>query len=108
MSFQTTVLYVAIVIFILLMLLIAVMMSSAKKNQVFPPQVGECPDYWTKLDKEGGGGCYNKQGLGKGCQQITDFSKKTMKEKCDFAKLCKITWDGITNAENANGGSKYC
>ena len=23
-----------------------------------------------------------------------------MKEKCDFAKQCKITWDGITNAEN--------
>ena len=31
-----------------------------------------------------------------------------MKEKCLFAKQCKITWDGITNAENDTGGDKYC
>ena len=36
MSFQKTVLTVAIVLFIILMLLIAVMMSSAKKNEKFP------------------------------------------------------------------------
>ena len=109
MSFQTTVLYVAIVIFIILMLIIGVMMSSAKKNQIFPPQVGECPDYWTKLSPEAGGQCYNKQNLGKNCLPVTkDFSKDTMKQKCDFAKQCKITWDGITNAENDTGGDKYC
>jgi len=109
MSFQTTVLYVAIVIFIVLMLIVGAMMSSAKKNQIFPPQIGECPDYWTKLSPESGGACYNKQSLGKDCQPtVKNFEKSTMKEKCDFAKQCKITWDGITNAENDNGGPKYC
>ena len=55
MSFQKTVLTVAIVLFIILMLLIAVMMSSAKNNEVYPPQIGQCPDYWQLV---AGGKCF--------------------------------------------------
>ena len=31
-----------------------------------------------------------------------------MKEKCNFAKDCSIGWDGITNAEDAEGKPRYC
>jgi len=105
MSFQKTVLTVAIVLFVLMMLLIAVMMSSAKKNEAFPPQVGGCPDYWQKtLD----GKCLNTQNLGKNCASPNDFTKMSDIEKCKFAKDCQIAWDGITNAEDKNGRNKYC
>ena len=82
MSFQKTVLTVAIVLFIILMLLIAVMMTSAKKTEVFPPQLGGCPDFWQKTQD---GKCLNVQNLGKNCVSPQDFSKMTNKQKCDFS-----------------------
>ena len=105
MSFQKTVLTVAIVLFVILMALIAVMMTSAKQNELFPPQTGSCPDFWQITAQ---GKCLNSQNLGKNCTSPVDFSKMTAKQKCNFAKGCKITWDGITNAENDQGGQKYC
>ena len=104
MSFQKTVLTVAIVLFIILMLLIAVMMTSAKNNEVYPPQIGQCPDYWQLV---AGGKCLNSQNLGKNCTSPMDFSKMDNKKKFDFAKGCNITWDGITNAEDKDGNVKY-
>ena len=105
MSFQKTVLTVAIVLFVILMALIAVMMTSAKKNELYPPQTGACPDFWQITAQ---GKCLNSQNLGKNCTSPVDFSKMTEKQKCNFAKGCKITWDGITNAENDQGSQKYC
>ena len=104
MSFQKTVLTVAIVLFIILMLLIAVMMTSAKKNEKFPPQIGACPDYWQLTAQ---GSCLNTQNLGKNCASPTDFSKMSMNQKAEFAKGCSISWDGITNAEDKDGNVKY-
>ena len=105
MTFQTVVLYTAIVIFILLMIMIAVLMNGANKKRAFPPQTGQCPDYWQMTAK----GCANSHNLGTGeCENPKDFSKSTMVDKCKFAKGCGLTWDGITNAENDDGGDKYC
>jgi hypothetical protein len=106
MTFQKTVLTISIVLFIFMMIIIATMMTSAKKNMVFPPQMGQCPDFWS-LGAEGTK-CYNTHNLGKKCTSPTDFSKMTMKEKCNFAKDCSIGWDGITNAEDAEGKPRYC
>ena len=104
-TFQQTTLYVAIAIFIVLMCLIAVMMTSAKKSQIFPPQTGQCPDYWQMTQN----GCLNSHSLGDGtCQSPKDFSKSSMEDKCKFAKGCKITWDGVTNAETSDGSARYC
>ena len=104
MSFQKTVLTIAIVLFILLMLVISVMMTSAKKNEKFPPQIGQCPDYWQLTAQ---GNCLNTQNLGKNCKSPMDFSKMSKNQKFDFAKGCNITWDGITNAEDKSGNVKY-
>ncbi len=105
MSFQTTTLWVAIVIFVVLMCLIAVMMTSAKKAQDFPPQIGQCPDYWQMTTE----GCVNSHSLGNGtCDSPKDLSKATRVDKCKFAKGCALTWDGITNAEKDDGTPKYC
>ena len=104
MSFQKTVLTVAIVLFVILMALIAVMMTSAKQTEVYPPQTGACPDFWQLTQQ---GSCLNAQNLGKNCKSPMDFSGMNMKQKYKFAKDCQISWDGITNAETSSGTSKY-
>jgi len=106
MSFQTNVLTVSIVLFIFIMIVIATMMVSAKKNLVFPPEIGQCPDFWS-LGADGVK-CYNTNNLGKKCTSPSDFSKMTMKQKCTFAKDCQIGWDGIKNAFDKEGKPKYC
>jgi phosphoglucomutase len=104
MSFQETVLIVALVAFLIMMIFIAVMMNGAKKEEIFPPQVGSCPDYWQKVAT---GECSNTQLLGENCAKLKDFTKMDNKARYTFAKQCEITWDGITNAMDKNGMHKY-
>jgi hypothetical protein len=102
MSFQQTVLIVAVVSFMIIMLFIAVMMTGAKKKEQFPPQIGACPDYWQLMED---GSCNNAKCLGAAeCSTpATNLSNKSIKEKCDFAKASEITWDGITNSKICTG-----
>ncbi len=105
MSFQTTVLTIAIIIFVILMIIIASMMTSAKSNTQYPPQLGECPDFWQKLPD---GKCLNVQNLGNNCApNPINFNDMDTKQKYDYAKGCNITWDGITNSETKDGQERY-
>ena len=63
MSFQKTTVTVAIIIFIITIAIIGIMLNNMKNNQVFPPEIGDCPDYWKKYND----GTCNSQisGLGK-------------------------------------------
>jgi hypothetical protein len=104
MSFQRNVLTIAIIIFIILMIVIGILMKSAKKSVSFPPQIGACPDYWKSEIRDDISKCFNSQNLGNlasGCNPSNgiDFKSqfKTKKQKCRFAKSCKVEWDGITN-----------
>ena len=100
MTFQNTVLMIAIVIFIIIMCIVAAMLRNATNVQAFPPQVGACPDYWQLLLD---GRCQNVQGLGTNCVSPMDFNSgefsgsKGLTARCKFAKGCNIEWDGITN-----------
>ena len=100
MSFQNTVLITAIIILVVLLIIIAILIKQGKDNEVYPPQIGECPDYWQKLDD---GTCENTQGLGNNCKSPMDFSSANYtgtnwrQKRCKFAKDCGIEWDGITN-----------
>ena len=46
MSFQHTVLTIAIVILIICLIILAIMMWNEKGDLVFPPEIGNCPDYF--------------------------------------------------------------
>ena len=92
MSFQKTVLIIALIVLSVMLFFIALAMKGLKKSQEYPPEVSECPDFWTKneqgicspsLDKNTSGsvGC---QGYEKG-------------DKAVFAQTCGIEWDGLTN-----------
>lgn len=90
MSFQKTVLIIALIVLSVMLFFIALAMKGLKKSQEYPPEVSECPDYWTKnisgvcepsLNKNTSGSC---QSYEKG-------------DKAAFAQSCGIEWDGLTN-----------
>ena len=102
-GFQYTVLMVAICILIICLILIAFAMNGTS-DDVFPPVIANCPDYWTaSTDDNGKETCVNKYKLGE--KECWDEAASENLEKqisnCDkqkWAKKCNLTWDGITNS----------
>jgi len=109
MSFQKTVLMIAVVFLILFLVLIGVALKSAASEATWPPIVGACPDYWVDLSGNGSM-CFNSQHLGTCSQYIpTSDNKNTMNfdqdpyngtdgacAKNKWATKCGLSWDGIT------------
>ena len=101
MNFQTLTIFVASIILILLLTFIGYSLYNNRKNQNFPPVIGECPDYWISNNNE----CSNPHNLGR-CTGPKSFNTKDymgeggncMKSK--WAKNCNLTWQGITNNPN--------
>tara|TARA_B100000902_G_C27153868_1_gene835141 strand:- start:271 stop:591 length:321 start_codon:yes stop_codon:yes gene_type:complete len=99
-EFQTAVLSIATVIFIFMMIIIAIMIQQAKANQIWPPYVPHCPDYF---EVQPGNKCDNVKGLGNNCANPADFTSdrfkgvKGRRNKCKWAKDCGVAWDGVTN-----------
>ena len=107
MTFQKTVLMVAVVIFILVMTVVGVLMTKSKQSAIYPPEVGICPDYWELYEEDGKKVCKNVKELGNpsanlspgSCKEANfeDAAYATRKSKCLAAKKCGVEWDGITN-----------
>lgn len=107
-SFQKFVLISAIVVLIVVLVLIGFALNNVNES-VWPPVIGDCPDYW--LDMSGNGSvCANVKNLGNGtCKPAgsdkyltMDFSQpaflggNAMCSKYKWATSCGVTWDGIT------------
>jgi len=91
MSFQKTVLIIALIVLSVMLFFIALAMKGLKKSQEYPPEVSECPDYWTKNDQGFCSPSLNKNTSGSDCQLYKGG------DKAIFAKDCGIEWDGLTN-----------
>tara|TARA_B110000444_G_C18829316_1_gene592225 strand:+ start:1766 stop:2092 length:327 start_codon:yes stop_codon:yes gene_type:complete len=102
MSFQRIVLIIALVILMLALIIIGVMLYNKQYDIKFPPEVGNCPDYYTSGPKNV---CHNTIGVkvkNPNCNSMdfssfSSFGNKAMKKKCGWAKECGVVWDGITN-----------
>lgn len=100
MSFQKTVMTIAVVLLIVSLLFIAVILYNAKSNTQYPPEMGTCPDYW-KLDPSTGM-CDNVKSLGT-CMGKKSFSgpdwqgAEGLAKKNAWAKSCGLVWQGVTN-----------
>jgi len=108
MHFQKIVLIMAIVLLIIILLVIGVTLSKARREDTWPPIVGECPDYW--IDMSGNGEeCFNSNSLGR-CNKPDDANNNVMNfnqlpftgndgncSKYRWATSCGVTWDGITS-----------
>jgi hypothetical protein len=106
-SFQSFILFSAIIILIIVLVFIGVTLTYSKDQQ-WPPMTPECPDYWVA---EGSGNnitCVNTKNLGtcppKGGDKYLkmDFNNSTFTgqnglcAKYTWAKNCGISWDGVT------------
>jgi len=98
--FQRTVLIIATVILILSLIVLGILLWNSRNELQYPPEVGNCPDYFVMRKKQGQDMCYNQQGLGNAHSQDCtwgDFKDQSKREKKAWATKCGVTWDGITN-----------
>ena len=103
-GFQKIVLITAIVVLIIALAFIGFAISSAT-NQVWPPMIPNCPDYW---DVDGSGNCLNTLNLGTCNLNNSPMSFNTstytgsngLCAKYKWANNCGVTWDGITYGVN--------
>ena len=104
MNFQKMVLSIASFLLLVMLVFIGYVISKGQSEKKFPPVVPKCPDYWTISDD--GKGCVYTLGLGCCNSESTviiddparDWNGSSgLKNKCEWAKGCNLTWDGITN-----------
>jgi len=107
-NFQKIVLIVATIILMVILLFIGINLAKMTTNEVWPPIIPQCPDYW---EIEGVGDktkCKNTLKLGT-CSassgtdyQLVDFNtpeftgENALCAKYNWASKCNISWDGIT------------
>jgi hypothetical protein len=115
---NTTKIIVGTISFIILVILLAFIYKAFYETAakefitIWPDSISRCPDYWTDL---GNGKCKNTFNIGK-CPMdnnvltpngIIDFGmppyvnaanpNEANIKKCQKAKACGITWDGLDN-----------
>lgn len=108
MSFQKIILTIAIILLIIILVVIGIALSKASDSEIWPPIVGECPDYWVDLSGNGEA-CFNSHSLGRcnipsnGEQGTMNFNQAPFNAengtcaKYTWATGCQVTWDGITS-----------
>tara|TARA_Y100000996_G_C22491737_1_gene630506 strand:+ start:786 stop:1118 length:333 start_codon:yes stop_codon:yes gene_type:complete len=109
MTFQKQVVSISMIILVAMFIFIAYVFHKGQSEVKFPPVIPKCPDYWTVGSD--GKTCINTLGLGSCTSDsiitIDDPQKdwhgsSGLKNKCEWAKSCKLTWDGITNNNKIN------
>ena len=108
MTFQKTVLVVAIVLLLLVLIVVGVALYKKKYSGDFPPVVGDCPDYWIAINNGTNNICSNVKNLGRAkCPKTMNFNQPNwtgtngLCNKSKWARACDLTWDGITNNTDA-------
>lgn len=103
-------LYILLAIIIPIIIFFVQIFYEYKNNQMtyniikFPPYKSKCPDYWEVTNENT---CKNVNNIGlckTGGDNIMDFNthdifkgKDGDVNKCNWAKNCKTSWDGIDN-----------
>ena len=111
MTFQNTVLIIALVLLIISLVIIGLLIKSATLSSKFPPEIGKCPDYFKASLVNGNLTCTNPLNLGTCANGLSPVAGNTVADitaNCKKATQCGVTWDGITNVINNDTGNKYC
>ena len=102
-SIQTIIMTSAIVILLIILITIGINIRTAKKNQVWPPLIGNCPDYWLDLGKDGSqcvvNGKANNLGIATSPMNFNTAAYMGSAGTCakyNWAIANKVSWDGIT------------
>ena len=103
MGFKRSVLMIATVIFLGMLLVMALIIKNSYKNQVFPPEVAKCPDFWKMSSDSLCQATDNNKGSLETNYIVpatsSIYSEGTLGriKKCEWAKQQGVIWDGITN-----------
>ena len=101
MTFQKTVLIIALVLLILSLVIVGVLIKSAATTAKFPPEVSTCPDYFKVQNQNGTIHCTNPLSLGSCPTGLTPIIGNDMDSRvanCKKSRGCGVTWDGLTSA----------
>ena len=107
MSFQIIVVTIAIIVLILILTFIGYGIYTSNHTAKFPPVTSACPDYWKVHGNGDNQECVNINNLGN-CNLGKDNTKSFQADKwkgkhgicakSQWARLCGLTWNGVTNA----------
>jgi hypothetical protein len=109
-TFQETTVTIALILLVICLIIIGILLYKSTVNAEYPPVASDCPDYWKDMGVSGSSRCVNVQSLGKdsgACDGPMDFSKSRwtgsagLCNKNKWASGCDLTWDGVTNNDNA-------
>lgn len=101
-GFHLTVIIIALIILVLCLIFIGIALEKHNSKDAFPPVLPDCPDYWEATRD---GGC-QKTSSAPPTDCESTIAPKTLKSmslchKRNWAKNCRITWDGVTNNDRA-------
>lgn len=107
-GFQKIVLVIMFILLIIIIVLVGITLYNKNANQSWPPNLGDCPDYWTDMSGNGER-CVNVKDLGSCNGSVTTGEHLNMNfavapyigsggncAKYNWANDCGIAWDGIT------------
>lgn len=108
MNFQRSVLLLSTVVLIGMLTFIGFSIRKQTQNEIYPPIVADCPDYWEADPLNGDPTkplCKNVKNLGnENCAKTMNFNTNEfigeggLCAKQRWAKQCGLTWDGVTNS----------
>lgn len=103
MNFYKFISLLAIVVLIVCLAFVATALQTSSSDNVFPPHISECPDFYVKNEN---GECVAQYDLsGESCKSH-NFStyinpgmgqNSAICQKKQWAENCGVNWDGITN-----------
>ena len=106
MSFNRTVLTVASVVFIVMLTITALIIKRSYENQLFPPEISKCPDFWKPDHNETDGEFCVYTGKNPDLTAGTfanGYIKKfpvttgafDRRQKCKWSSDNNVLWDGV-------------
>ena len=104
MSFQKTIIKIALFGLIIFAIFLSIILYNAKSSLKFPPEIALCPDHWENI---GGNKCQNVNNLGDFSKNgIISFDDEKYKgqtglcKKREWAKRNNVFWGGITDIQS--------
>ena len=102
-TFQSITVIIAIVILIIILIIVGIALVQGKKKAVWPPVIGDCPDYWLDLSGNGAACMVNAQKVNQGTATVPmNFTLPTFSgsngpcAKYTWAIQNNVSWDGLT------------
>ena len=127
MTFYSIIFAIAMVISILILTVLGILIMFGEYTQNWPPDLAQCPDYWTVTGSDGKYTCNPNPSLGNvgsgGCAAFNPVDKfgqvqatgvgafapgSPRCQRFDYANQCGFYWDGISDnalaQQNCSGG----